>query len=56
MVPTLIEAAEHLEQVMPEDGAIQEVVADKGYHSTADEISSGPTSEPDRGGRKWKGD
>ena len=35
MVPTLIEAAEHLEQVMPEDGAIQEVVADKGYHSTA---------------------
>ena len=35
MVPTLIEAAENLEQVMPEDGAIKEVVADKGYHSTA---------------------
>ena len=31
MVPTLIEAAENLEQVMPEDGAIQEVVADKGF-------------------------
>ena len=46
MVPTLIEAAEHLEQVMPEDGAIQEVVADKGYHSGDDEgvQSSGPRS------------
>ena len=29
MVPTLIEAAENLEQVMPEDGAIKEEVADK---------------------------
>ena len=62
MVPTLIEAAEHLEQVMPEDGAIQEVVADKGYHSTATmkefkalDLRS-YVSEPDRGGRKWKGD
>ena len=56
------EAAEHLEQVMPEDGAIQEVVADKGYHSTATmkefkalDLRS-YVSEPDRGGRKWKGD
>ena len=62
MVPTLIEAAENLEQVMPEDGAIQEVVADKGYHSTATmkefkalDLRS-YVSEPDRGGRKWKGD
>ena len=60
MVPTLIEAAEL--QVMPEDGAIQEVVADKGYHSTATmkefkalDLRS-YVSEPDRGGRKWKGD
>ena len=60
--PTLIEAAENLEQVMPEDGAIQEVVADKGYHSTAtmkEFKASGSVrsyvSEPDRGGRKWKG-
>ena len=62
MVPTLIEAAENLEQVMPEDGAIKEVVADKGYHSTATmkefkalDLRS-YVSEPDRGGRKWKGD
>ena len=56
MVPTLIEAAEHLEQVMPEDGAIQEVVADKGYHSTATmkefKALDLLVSEPDRGGRK----
>ena len=44
------------------DGAIQEVVADKGYHSTATmkefkalDLRS-YVSEPDRGGRKWKGD
>ena len=35
MVETLIEAAENIEQVMPEDGEIKEVVADKGYHSTS---------------------
>ena len=47
---------------MPEDGAIKEVVADKGYHSTATmkefkalDLRS-YVSEPDRGGRKWKGD
>ena len=62
LVETLIEAAENLEQVMPEEGEIQEVVADKGYHSTSTmkdfqalEIRS-YVSEPDRGGRKWKGD
>ena len=32
MVETLIEAAENIEQVMPEDGEIKKVVADKGYH------------------------
>ena len=59
MVPTLIEAAEHLE-LMPEDGARR--LADKGYHSTATmkefkalDLRS-YVSEPDRGGRKWKGD
>ena len=56
MVQTLIEAAENLEQVMPEDGAIQEVVADKGYHSTATMKDSKLGTYSDRGRRKWKGD
>ena len=62
MVETLIEAAENIEQVMPEDGEIKEEVADKGYHSTSTmkdfkalDLRS-YVSEPDRGGRKWKGD
>ncbi len=62
IVQTLREAAEQLEQVMPEDGAIQEVVTDKGYHSTATmkdfkarDLRS-YVAEPDRGRRKWKGD
>ena len=62
LVETLIEAAENLEQVMPEEGEIQEVVADKGYHSTSTmkdfkalDLRS-YVSEPDRGGRKWRGD
>ena len=62
MVETLIEAAENIEQVMPEDGEIKEVVADKGYHSTSTmkdfkalDLRS-DVSEPDRGRRKWKGD
>ena len=62
MVETLIEAAENIGQVMPEDGEIKEVVADKGYHSTSTmkdfkalDLRS-YVSEPDRGGRKWKGD
>ena len=62
MVETLIEAAENIEQVMPEDGEIKEVVADKGYHSTSTmkdfkalDLRS-YVSEPDRGRRKWKGD
>ena len=47
---------------MPEEGEIQEVVADKGYHSTSTMKDfkaldiRGYVCEPDRGGRKWKGD
>ena len=47
---------------MAKEGEIQEVVADKGYHSTSTmkdfkalDIRS-YVSEPERGGRKWKGD
>ena len=62
LVETLIEAAENIERVMAKEGEIQEVVADKGYHSTSTmkdfkalDIRS-YVSEPERGGRKWKGD
>ena len=34
MVKTLTEAAEKVEQALPEGRGIEEVVADKGYHST----------------------
>ena len=34
MVKTLTEAAEKVEQALPEGAGIEEVVADKGYHST----------------------
>ena len=34
MVKTLTEAAENVEQALPEGRGIEEVVADKGYHST----------------------
>ena len=34
MIETLITAAEQVEAVLPESEGIQEVVADKGYHST----------------------
>lgn len=62
LVQTLNEAAGQLEQVKEQGEAIQEVVADKGYHSTETmkEFESrnlrSYVSEPDRGRRKWKGD
>ena len=62
MVKTLTEAAEKVEQALPEGRGIEEVVADKGYHSTqrmvdldAVELRS-YVSEPRRGKRRWRGD
>jgi transposase len=64
---TLEEAGRQIEQVHKRTGAchlggLQEVVADKGYHSTAVlfEIEAAAlrpyVSEPDRGRRQWDGD
>ena len=64
---TLDEAVDQIEQVQKRTDAchaagVQEVVGDKGYHSTAVLLAieaSGMRpyiSEPDRGGRRWKGD
>ena len=63
---TLAEAQDQIERIQSAttacSGGLQEVVADKGYHSTAvlDQIHSegirAYISEPDRGRRKWRGD
>lgn len=59
-VDTLIEAAEHIETVLPEGDGIKEVVADKGYHSNQQLVDLEAVgvrsyiSEPDRGRRNWK--
>jgi transposase len=57
---TLITAAEQIEAVLPEGDGLQEVVGDKGYHSSqllldleAVAVRS-YISEPDRGRRNWK--
>ena len=58
---TLTTAAENVEKARPESDGIQELVADKGYHSN--EVLEVLTelgvrtyiSEPDRGRRNWKG-
>ncbi|MGH9340572.1 MAG: transposase [Acidobacteriota bacterium] len=61
LVETLIEAAENIERALP-GKEMKEVVADKGYHSTAvmkdfKELGlRSYVSEPDRGKRKWKED
>jgi transposase len=58
-VDTLIEAAEQVKTVVP-DGEIEEVVADKGYHSSQVMVDLEAVgvrsyiSEPDRGRRKWE--
>jgi transposase len=55
-IETLIEAAEHIEAVLPTGEALQEVVGDKGYHSTQSLVDLEAVgvrsyiSEPDRGG------
>jgi len=57
---TLIEAAEQIETVLPDGDGLQEVVGDKGYHSTDSLVDLEALgvrtyiSEPDRGRRNWK--
>ena len=61
MIETLIEAAEKVEEALPCSDGMQEVVADKGYHSTARMVDLAAVgvrsyvSEPKRGRRRWKG-
>ncbi len=58
---TLTKAAENFEKAVPEGDGIQELVADKGYHSNevltalADLGIRTYISEPNRGRRNWKG-
>lgn len=58
---TLTKAAENVEKAVPEGDGIQELVADKGYHSNevltalADLGVRTYISEPNRGRRNWKG-
>jgi transposase len=58
---TLTNAAENIEKANPEADGIQELVADKGYHSNETLVDLAEleirtyVSEPDRGRRKWKG-
>jgi transposase len=60
MIETLITAAEQVEAVLPEREGIQEVVADKGYHSTERIVDLNRLdlrtyiSEPKRKRRRWK--
>jgi transposase len=62
MIETLITAAEQIEAVLPKSQGIQDVVADKGYHST-ERITDlqglgirSIISEPKRPRRRWRGD
>jgi len=60
MQETLIHAAEHLEQVLPDADVVREFVGDKGFHSNqslTDLTALGIRtyiSEPDRGRRNWQ--
>jgi transposase len=60
MIETLVTAAEQVEAVLPENEGIQEVVVDKGYHSTErivdlNRLGLGTyISEPKRKRRHWK--
>ena len=57
---TLIQAAEHIEAVVPGGDGLAEVVGDKGYHSNQALVDLEAVgvrsyiSEPDRGRRHWK--
>jgi transposase len=61
MIDTLITAAEQVEAVLPESEGIQEIVADKGYHSTERIVDLNRLdlrtyiSEPKRKRRRWNG-
>jgi transposase len=60
-IETLIDAAETIETVVPDGDGLEEVVADKGYHSNQELVDLEAVgirsyiSEPDRGRRTWKG-
>jgi transposase len=62
MIETLVTAAEQVEAVLPENEGIQEIVADKGYHSTERIVDLNRLglrtyiSEPKRKRRRWKED
>ena len=62
MVKTLTQAAEQVEQALPKGSGIEEVVADKGYHSSERMVDlealglRSYVSEPKRGKRRWRGD
>lgn len=62
MIETLITAAEQVEAVMPDNEGIQEVVGDKGYHSTERVVDMERIglrtyiSEPKQRRRRWRGD
>ena len=59
-IETLITAAEQIEAVRPDGDGLQEVVADKGYHSNQSLVDLEAVgvrsyiSEPDRGPRNWR--
>jgi transposase len=59
-IETLIEAADQVETVVPEGDGLQEVVADKGYHSNQVMVDLEAVgvrsyiSEPERGRRNWE--
>jgi transposase len=62
MIETLITASEQVEAVLPQSEGIQEVVADKGYHSTERMVDMEQiglrsyVSEPKQRRRRWRGD
>jgi transposase len=61
MIETLITAADQVEKVLPNCAGIEEVVGDKGYHSTERILDlerlglRSYISEPNRGRRRWRG-
>jgi len=61
MIETLIAAADQVKKVLPNSAGIEEVVGDKGYHSTERIVDlerlglRSYISEPKRGPRRWGG-
>jgi hypothetical protein len=60
MIETLIEAADQVERALPNIAGIEEVIGDKGYHSTERIVDlerlglRSYISEPKRGQRRWR--